>query len=55
MIGFTAEWASGEILCDPLEISDAKFFRPDALPDLPGPFSIARWVIDAHLRRIGHG
>ncbi len=47
MIGFTAEWESGEIVIDPAEISDAKWFRVDALPPIPPPISIARRLIDA--------
>lgn len=50
MIGFTAEWKSGEIHVDGEEISDAKFFRRDeALPQLPPHVSIARRLIDAWL------
>ena len=28
MIGFRAEWASGDIVCDPTEIVDAQWFTP---------------------------
>jgi NAD+ diphosphatase len=49
MIGFTARWASGEIVCDPTEIVDAQWFRPDALPNIPPRISIARKLIDAWL------
>jgi NAD+ diphosphatase len=47
MIAFTADWASGEIVIDPEEISDAQWFSADALPMLPPPLSIARHLIDA--------
>jgi len=47
MIGFRAEWRSGDIVCDPSEIVDAQWFRRDALPQLPGGISIARKLIDA--------
>ena len=49
MIGFTAEWKSGEIEMDPAEIVDAQWFRRDDLPPIPPPISIARKLIDAWL------
>ena len=49
MIGFTAEWRSGEIRVGE-EIVDAKFFRRDEpLPMLPPGVSIARRLIDTWL------
>jgi len=54
MIGFTAEYESGEIKIDEAEISDAGWFDPDKLPIIPGKISIARqlidWFVDARLR-----
>ena len=47
MIAFTAEWESGEIVVDPSELSDAKWFAADALPLIPPRLSIARQLIDA--------
>lgn len=48
MIGFTAEYESGEIECDPSEIADAGWYRRDALPPMVPPgISIARKLIDA--------
>ena len=47
MIAFTADWQAGEIRIDPRELSDAKWFAPDALPPVPPPISIARQLIDA--------
>jgi NAD+ diphosphatase len=50
MIGFFAEWKSGDIRLDPTEIADARFFRRDEeLPMLPPPVSIARRLIDTWL------
>ncbi|HZZ91544.1 MAG TPA: NAD(+) diphosphatase [Usitatibacter sp.] len=50
MIAFTAEYAAGEIACDPNEIAEARFFGPgDKLPDLPPAQSISRALIDANL------
>ncbi len=46
MIGFTARYVSGDIVCDPAEIVDAQWFRRDDLPRLPPPISIARTLID---------
>ena len=46
MIGFHAEWESGDIVCDPTEILDAQWFTRDALPDIPPRISIARKLID---------
>lgn len=51
MIGFTARWAGGELRPDPTEIVDAGWFRADALPPVPPPFSIARALIDDFVRR----
>ena len=51
MIGFVARWSAGEIRIDPTEIEDAGWFRPDALPELPHPMSIARALIEDFVRR----
>jgi NAD+ diphosphatase len=47
MVGFRAEWAGGDIVCDPTEILDAQWFRRDELPNIPPRISIARKLIDA--------
>jgi NAD+ diphosphatase len=49
MLGFIAEYDSGEIKIDGHEIEDAKWFTPEALPLLPSPLSISRWLIEKHL------
>ena len=50
MIAFTAEYAGGEIRCDPAEIAEARWFGPgDALPELSPRQSISRALIDANL------
>lgn len=51
MIGFTAEYAEGEIVIDDEEMMDARWFTAENLPDLPGPISIARKLIDSFLAR----
>jgi NAD+ diphosphatase len=46
MIGFTADYAGGELAPQPGEIEDAGWYRPDALPQLPPKVSIARRMIE---------
>lgn len=46
MVGFTAEYAGGELKIDNDEIVDAKWFTARELPKLPGNYSIARKLID---------
>ncbi|MAT04245.1 MAG: NAD(+) diphosphatase [Acidimicrobiaceae bacterium] len=52
MVGFTAEYESGEIDCDPTEIADAGWYRRDALPMIPPGISIARRLIDAWVDQV---
>jgi NAD+ diphosphatase len=47
MVGFTAEYAGGEITLEEAEIADAQWFAADSLPGLPPKMSIARRLIDA--------
>ncbi len=49
MIGFTAEWAGGEITVDRSELAEAGWFTADALPSIPGKPSIARLLIDDYV------
>jgi NAD+ diphosphatase len=49
MVGFRADYDSGEIVCDPTEIVDAGWYRRDALPPIPPGISIARKLIDSWL------
>lgn len=46
MIGFTARYASGDIVIDPNEIEAADWFTKESLPPVPGKLSIARKLID---------
>ena len=46
MLGFTANWESGDIVCDPIEILDANWYKRDELPMIPPAMSIARRLID---------
>lgn len=47
MVAFLAEYAGGEIRADGQEIVEARWFAPEALPQLPLRLSIARKMIDA--------
>jgi NAD+ diphosphatase len=46
MIGFYAAYERGELVLDPTEILEAGWFRKYELPNMPGPPSIARKLID---------
>ncbi|HWI40618.1 MAG TPA: NAD(+) diphosphatase, partial [Verrucomicrobiae bacterium] len=47
MMGFVAEYASGEVDVSSDELEDAAWFCPERLPQsLPPRRSIARWIID---------
>jgi NAD+ diphosphatase len=53
MIAFTARWKSGEIVADPTEIADARWFDVEELPEMPPPrVSISRALIDATVQRL---
>lgn len=51
MLGFHARYAAGEIVPQPDEIEDARWFRLDQLPQLPPPRTISRYLIDLYLAR----
>jgi NAD+ diphosphatase len=53
MIGFTADYAGGELRKDPEEIEDAGWYSVDDLPALPPRVSIARKMIDAFVAEQG--
>ena len=52
MLGFTAEYAGGEIKEDGVEISHADWYPPDRLPRVPPKISIARELIDWFANRL---
>ena len=52
MLGFLAEYDSGELNLQEEEIADAKWFHYTELPKIPGPVAISRWLIDAHLHSL---
>lgn len=49
MMGFTAEYASGDIVVDTTELEDARWFPRVDLPLLPSRRSIARFMLDHYL------
>jgi len=50
MLGFTADWARGDLVPDGKEISDAGWFTTDNMPEVPPrKLSIARDIIDWYL------
>jgi NAD+ diphosphatase len=52
MVGFTAEYASGDIVLEEEEIEDANWFTVDSLPNLPSSMSIARRLVDAFVEEV---
>ena len=53
MIGFTAQYAGGDIEIDGVEIADARWFTAHAMPKVPPRLSIARRLIDAYAAKHG--
>lgn len=49
MLGFHAEYDSGEFVLQAEEIAEADWFKPDALPNIPPATAISRWLIDDFL------
>ena len=52
MIGFNADYVSGEIKLQETELKEARFFARDALPELPSKLSLARALIDNWLGEV---
>lgn len=55
MLGFTAEYDSGEITVDGVEITDANWYQVDNLPGLPSEVSIARKIINRWIEQQKNG
>jgi NAD+ diphosphatase len=53
MIGFTAQYAEGEIRINDGELEDAGWFSVDRLPGQPGKISIARRLIEWFVKKQG--
>jgi NAD+ diphosphatase len=50
MVGFTAEYACGDLRVNREELEDARWFSVHDLPDLPPKLSIARFLLDHFAR-----
>jgi len=50
MLGFIAEWKSGELVADTREIADAAWYDIDALPETPPPPSMA-WKLIEYIKK----
>lgn len=55
MLGFTADYAAGEVQPDKNEIADAGWFTVNNLPNIPPKISIARRLIDDFIQEQQHG
>ena len=53
MIGFTADYAGGELHVQEEELSSAKWFNRHNLPPIPDKMSIARRLIDNYIEERG--
>ena len=53
MLGFHAEYQSGDIVLQEDEIAEADWFPCNDLPLIPGKFAISRWLIDEYLSQRG--
>lgn len=52
MLGYFADYAGGEIVCDQTEIVDAQWFNSRELPMIPPATAIAGQLIQHHLNRV---
>jgi NAD+ diphosphatase len=50
MLGFTAEYAEGEIQINQNELEDAQWFSIHQLPQLPNPMSLSRQMVDHYVK-----
>jgi len=55
MLGFHAEYHSGEIVCQDDEIAEAHWFDVNNLPNVPPGSAISRWLIDAFIDQVKDG
>ncbi|HEX8394950.1 MAG TPA: NAD(+) diphosphatase [Longimicrobium sp.] len=53
MIAFTSTYAGGEIVPQPGEIEEARWFTVDEIPMVPAPLSLSRTLIDRFVREQG--
>jgi NAD+ diphosphatase len=52
MLGFFAEYAGGEIVCDPSEIADARWFHHRELPMIPPGASVSGQLIRHYIQTL---
>ena len=52
MLGYFADYAGGDIICDPTEISDAQWFHYTKLPNIPPKASISGQLIHSYIESI---
>ena len=55
MLGFHAEYESGEIVIQEEEIADAQWFHYTEMPNRPAMVSISGWLIDAYIKSLKAG
>ena len=51
MVGFTAEWESGEIVPELSEVTDVRWFAPKEIPDYYRGISISARLIEDFIRK----
>lgn len=52
MVGFTSEYAGGELKINRPELEDAMWCTPESLPTIPTGETISRWLIDNWLNSL---
>ncbi len=52
MLGYHADYAGGDIVCQEGGIADAQWFRYDNPPNMPPNSAISRWLIDAFIEEM---
>lgn len=52
MVGFIADYESGVINTDDIEIESADWYTPDEFPEIPHYYSIARKIIEEYKKRV---
>ena len=52
MLGFHADYASGDIVCQDGEIADARWFGVNDMPNIPPKTAISGWLIDAFVQEL---
>jgi NAD+ diphosphatase len=55
MLGFHAEYESGEIVIQEEEIADAQWFHYKNMPNKPAMISISGWLVDDYIKRLEAG